>query len=430
MMSFSRAAICVTMLASGVAAGMMMTGCSSSSKSKVAQNVPPTKPAVTSRSNSQAFPSTDRTTDSAGASIAFSANDAPAASEPKNPKGQSNPGRSTALIGLYGELVADSPDAGTEFDGGINLGQVTTATEGSCVDPDVDRTGTWMAFSSTMHRKTADIYMKAVTGKTVTQLTNDPADDVMPAFGPDGKSIAFASNRGGNWDIFITTTEGGHPVQLTNDADHELAPSWSPDGKTIAFCKFGSQSARWEMWAMDVQNPGVRHFLDYGVFPQWCPDVAKNKILFQRAKQRGSRDYGVWTVDYINGQAMHPTEIVSAANAALINPAWSPDGGRIVFVAVVEPELAAGDRPVQSDLWVVNLDGSNRTSLTNGQFANFQPVWASDGTVYFVSDRSGLDNVWAVRTNRAGSPAETAPPSTVANVDAESFTNMDGSSRP
>jgi TolB protein len=304
------------------------------------------------------------------------------------------------LIGLYGELVGTTDDAGAPYDGGNNLAQVSFATEGSCIDPDVDRTGSWVAFASTMHRKTADIYIKAVNGRTLTQITTDPADDVMPSFNPDGSSVAFASNRAGNWDIYTISTDGTQTVQITNDADHELHPSWSPDGKMIAYCKFGTQSMRWEIWMVQVDNPGLRHFLDYGVFPQWCPDPAHSKILFQRAKQRGSRDYSIWTIDVVNGQAMYPTEIVSAANAALINPAWSPDGSRIVFVAVIEPDQAPGARPSQSDLWVVNLDGSNRTSLTDGQFANFQPVWAGDGAVYFVSDRSGVDNIWAVATSR------------------------------
>ena len=305
------------------------------------------------------------------------------------------------LIGLYGDLVGTSDDAGSPYDGGTNLSQVSFATEGSCIDPDVDRSGTWVAFSSTMHRKTSDIYIKAINGKTLTQVTSDPADDVMPSFSPDGKTIAFASNRSGNWDVYVISTDGKQTVQITNDADHELHPSWSPDGKMLAYCKFGTQSMRWEIWTVEVDSPGVRHFLEYGVFPQWCPDPARSKILFQRAKQRGSRDYSIWTIDLINGQAMYPTEIVSAANAALINPAWSPDGSRIAFVTVVEPEQAPGSRPSQSDLWMVNLDGSNRTSLTDGEFANFQPVWAGDGSVYFVSDRSGVDNIWAVATSRS-----------------------------
>lgn len=315
------------------------------------------------------------------------------------PSSLNQPG--TRLIGIYGELGGSSPNAGSPFDGGSNLAQLSFATEGSCVDPDVDRTGAWLAFSSTMHRKTSDIYIKSVHGETLTQITSDPADDVMPSFSPDGKTIAFASNRSGNWDIYTTTIDGKQTVQITSDTDEELHPTWSPDGRKIAYCKLGSQSSRWEIWVVDLANTGVRDFLGYGVFPHWCPDVARNKILFQRARQRGSRDYSIWTVDYVDGQAMYPTEIASAANAALINPAWSSDGNRIVFVAVVDPELSGDERPAQSDLWLVNLDGTGRTSLTSGQFANFQPVWAGDGAVYFVSDRSGSDNVWAVTASRS-----------------------------
>lgn len=327
--------------------------------------------------------------------------------------------RSTQFIGLYGELNDSISNAGSPLDGAGNLLQCTFATDGACLDPDIDITGTWMAFASTMHRRTADIYMKQVNGKTQTQLTTDPSDDVMPAFSSDSKTIAFASNRGGNWDIYTITADGGRTVQITNDSDHELHPTWSPDGRTIAYCKFGSQSQRWEIWTVDSTNPGVRNFLDYGLFPQWQPGPSSSsgnsKILFQRSKQRGSREYSIWTIDVVNGQAKFPTEIISAANAALINPAWSPDGQKIVFVSVVDPSESSTQtdgRPSQSDLWVVNLDGTERTMLTNGQFANFQPVWSANGTVYFVSDRAGTDNVWAA-TTRYASPTSPAPTMTV-----------------
>jgi TolB protein len=321
-------------------------------------------------------------------------------------------------LDLYGEIDATTRGAGGQLDGSINLEQVSFATEGACIDPDVDRAGNVLVFASTMHRRTSDIYLKSVTGKTITQITSDPGDDVMPAFSPDGTRIAFASNRAGNWDIFLTDVNGGPPTQITTETDHEMHPTWSPDGRTLAYCRFGAQSARWEIWITEIASPGVRRFVEYGVFPEWCPDIARNKIAFQRAKQRGSRDYSVWTIDMANGQASQPTEIVSAANAALINPSWSPDGSRIVFVAVVDPQ-AEDARPRQSDVWVVNVDGSNRMNLTNGRFANFQPVWASDGSVYFVSDRSGVDNVWAVKAARGGA-MEKPQPSGVANADNES----------
>ena len=319
----------------------------------------------------------------------------------------------TSLIGLYGELITESADAGGQFDGGGNIAQVSFATEGACFDPDIDSTGTLLVFASTMHRETSDIYTKSTTGQTITQLTRDPADDIQPAFSPDGRNVAFASNRAGNWDLYVTSIDGGKTVKISSDTDHELHPSWSPDGRMLAFCKFGSQSQRWEIWVVDWQQPSTRQFLGYGLFPEWCPDIAKSKIVFQRARQRGSRFHTIWTMDYLDGEAMYPTEITSAANAAVINPSWSPSGDRIVFVTVLEPDAKPNTKPSQSDVWIVRLDGSERTNLTNGQFANFQPVWGTNGKVYFVSDRSGVDNLWSVSTGRAINSTQPPPPGVV-----------------
>ena len=160
-----------------------------------------------------------------------------------------------------------------------------------------------MLFASTQHSTTSDIYVKSTRGRTLTQLTTDPADDIMPIFHPLGDRVAFASNRAGNWDIYVMSVGGGQPMKVTDESEHELHPSWSPDGKRLIYCKLGSRSNRWEMWVVDTENPGVRRFLDYGLFPQWCPDVARSKILFQRARQRGSRFFSVWTIDYLNGDA-------------------------------------------------------------------------------------------------------------------------------
>jgi Tol biopolymer transport system component len=163
----------------------------------------------------------------------------------------------------------------------------------------------------------------------------------------------------------------------------------------VAYCRFGQQSGRWEIWVVDLAN-GVHQFLEYGLFPQWNPDPAKNKILFQRARERGSRLFSIWTIDYVDGEAMHRTEILAASNAAVMHPAWSPDGNRVVFVTVLNPDLQQDERPAQSDVWVVNLNGTGKANLTNGQYLNLYPVWSTDGTVFFLSDRSGTDNIWAV----------------------------------
>lgn len=312
-----------------------------------------------------------------------------------------SPWSATPGAGIFGE-IGDSHMGPTSFglqhSGAENLAQMSFATEGADFDPDVSPDGTFITFASTQHGATADIYRKGVNGHTITQLTNDPANDVMPAISPDGARIAFASDRGGTWDIYIMNADGGQAMQLTNDPAPQLHPTWSPDGRRIAFCRLGETSGRWELWVTEVANPAVRHFIGYGLLPDWSPDG--NKITFQRSRQRGDRFFSVWTIDYDNGEGRNPTEIVSSPVAACVNPTFSRDGSKIAFAVVPNPE-AHGASPQIADLWITNVDGTGRANLTGGLFTNLMPAWGPDGRIFFISDRSGTENIWSLRPDRA-----------------------------
>src|SRR5258706_4153775 len=69
----------------------------------------------------------------------------------------------------------------------------------------------------------------------LTRLTSGAWDDITPAASPDGKKIAFASNRNGFWDLYLLDLTTGKATQLTDTPDYESAPSWSPDGAFIAY---------------------------------------------------------------------------------------------------------------------------------------------------------------------------------------------------
>ncbi|MEM9253698.1 MAG: DPP IV N-terminal domain-containing protein, partial [Planctomycetota bacterium] len=256
-------------------------------------------------------------------------------------------------------------------------------------------------FASTRHRPTADLYAQRVGSSAVTQLTNDPANDVMPAFSPDGSKLAFASDRDGDWNIYLMDARGGRPVQITTDATPDLHPSFSPDGKRLVYAAFNAQSQQWELVLTDLDKPGSRQIIGQGLFPVWHP--TDNTILYQRARQRGTRWFSVWSVDLVNGDPGSPTELAVSANAACITPQWSDDGSHIVFCTVIDPAADETSRPSQADVWVMRADGTQRTRLTGGRFANLQPIWSPQGAIYFVSNRgpNGLENVWAMRPHRS-----------------------------
>ena len=76
----------------------------------------------------------------------------------------------------------------------------------------------------------------------------------------------------------------------------------------------------------------------------------------------------------------------------------------MVFCTVTNPDAdTQGDRPAQSDVWIAKADGSGRTKMTRGKFANLQPVWSGDNAIYFVSNRAtnGVENIWALDPNDA-----------------------------
>lgn len=299
---------------------------------------------------------------------------------------------SRADLANFGEIdgqPAIPPSGGTE-----NIRQVSFSREGADFDVTISPDGKNVYFASTQHSHTSNIYRKSTTGTTITQITSDPANDVMPAVSPDGKTIAFCSDRNGNWDIFIKSAHN-KPIQLTNSPTHELHPSWSPDGKWIVFSTLSSRSGLWELTIVDARNPAQRHILGPGLFPEFSP--TGDKIAFQRARHRGSRAFSIWTIDFNNGESFNPTEIASATNAAAISPTWSPDGKYIAFTTILNPAAHHISRKKRTSLWTISIDGTQRTRLTNDQFANAQPVWSSTGEIYFISSRTGTDNIWQIR---------------------------------
>lgn len=292
----------------------------------------------------------------------------------------------------------------------FNVAQVTFVGEGSAFDPTLTPDGKTLVFAGTQHRPTSDLYSKPVDGRVVTQLTSVSGDDAMPSVSPDGTRLAFASNRSGNWDIYVMPVTGGPAVQVTTDSGDELHPSWSPDGAKLVFSRLGAASGRWEMWVTEPGNNAVSHFIGYGLFPSWSPVAATgasgtDKILFQLARQRGQRSFGVWTLDYKDGQTSNLTEIAASPTTACINPTWSPDAQKVVY-SQIPLDASLGDhdvkaalnlsRPNVATLKLVNVDGTGEVDLTGSGGSSILPFWGRSGRVVFVANFDGTENIWSI----------------------------------
>lgn len=320
-------------------------------------------------------------------------------------------------VNVFGEVDGALPKPTPPSGLTSALRQHTFLADGADADVSVSPDGQWLVFTSTRHSTHPKIYLQNVNGVTVTQLTTDDADDAGPVFSPDGKRIAFASNRSGNWSLYMMDLDGKNTVQLTNSRTQDLHPSFSPDGNWLAYSSLGARSGQWELWIIDIAS-NTRKMVGEGLFPAWSPNKQVSKIAFQKARQRGSRHYAIWTIDIDNGEPRRPTEIAVSPNAALVTPAWSPDGTQLAFASIVDVRTPDGlSTATQHDVWIIDADGRNRRRVTDGIATVLSPTFASTGALYFISNRQGQESIWSVTPPAspalAAQPKPTSPQATV-----------------
>ena len=187
-----------------------------------------------------------------------------------------------------------------------------------------------------------DIWVANEDGSNPQRLTVHKARDVYPRFSPDGKWIAFSSNRYGNYDVFVIPAEGGYPKQLTFNSASDIVVGWAPDSKKILF-----QSSRGLMY------PGIPNLYEVSVEGG--------------LEQPVSTDWGYWG-------------------------SYSPDGSKLAFnrhPMVWWRQHYRGS--YAADLWIMDVKNKKYTHLSDGEYKGnyFWPMYGADGFIYFVSDRLG-----------------------------------------
>ncbi len=345
------------------------------------------------------------TADLTWASPARGLEDYNSAAEPEAPK----------TVNVFGEFNGQQREVSRNA-AESGLQQHTWSDEGFDADVAIESAGKWMAFASTRHSERTHLYLQRVDGVSVVQLTDGAGDDAHPCFSPDGKQIAFASTRAGSWDLYVTDLDGRNVMQITAGPAQDLHPSFSPDGRRLVYSSLSPRGEQWEIWTIDLTTSEKRMVCN-GLFPVWSPDKTHDRIAFQRARQRGSRWFSVWTVDLDNGEPRRMTEVAVSNNAAVITPAWSPNGQKLAFATVLDPGRGAGEKDAKStkaagryDVWAINADGTGRQRLTDGAGSNVSPVWSTAQRIFFISDRGGVENVWSVRANPGAAGAVAAKP--------------------
>jgi Tol biopolymer transport system component/C-terminal processing protease CtpA/Prc len=215
----------------------------------------------------------------------------------------------------------------------------------SFVEPGISPDGSTIAFVSG-----GDIWEVPARGGDARLLVSHPATESRPLFSPDGKRLAFTSTRTGGGDVYVLTLATGELTRLTFDDANELVSGWSPDGKAIYF-----QSTSHEISGLlDVYRVS-----------------ADGGTPMQVAGDRYTTEY--FAVPAPNGSSL---AITARANAA---SQWWRKGHSHLD---------------ESEIWIVR--NTTYEQVTKGGAKDAWPMWDGDGkTLYFMSDRSGAQNIWS-----------------------------------
>ena len=263
-----------------------------------------------------------------------------------------------------------------------------------------------------------DIYAAKVDGSGERRLTHGPArmkhaggkpiHNTADAWSPDGKKIAFT--RMG--DQGIPTPEAGLYVMNADGSDQRrLAQNnvgralWSPDGRKLAFV--GNSSGRLDVYVVNADGSGLRRLTRVSwVGFSWSPDGRRMAFVKRvRCDWKCGRNSELWLM---NADGSRQRRVVQGEQISAA-PTWSPDGQTLMYESSYRPSPSNPKLKYWwlSELFRVNVDGSGKRRLAYGA----QPVWSPDGKqVLFVGRRNSSADLWIMNADGTGQRRLTATP--------------------
>ena len=231
---------------------------------------------------------------------------------------------------------------------------------------------------------------------SLIQMTSDPGYEGEPTFSSDGETMAYVSDRSGNYEIYIQQISGGAYRNISEHPAEDFQPAYSPDGKQIAFVstRASASSLRWEgydlpfmggdIWVMPALGGNPRRVASDGNFPSWSRDGSA--IIYTSGP---AFDHKIYRVPALGGT---PEPIVPQLNPDngkprfLLYPSYSSDDAYVLF----EADSPTGFGP--RDIWVMKVDDGSVQHVAKGMC----PKWNADssGIIYSSAEAGKNFSLW------------------------------------
>lgn len=286
-----------------------------------------------------------------------------------------------------------------------------------------------------------EIYVVDADGTNETRLTDEPGRDIHPMFSPDGNRLTFTRRPldGGvteetihvmdPMDVDPADGDGDNPIRLTPAPSPNFMSAYSPDGTQMVFLRQEPPGSDNEIWVMDADGTNPKQLTDNTLVesrPVFSPDGKKIVYARRFGQTVPAGEIRQLDVYVMNVKGSEPTRLTTSLGNDN-NPRFSPDGEKIAFEST---------RDGNSDIYVMNPDGTGQTSLIPGPDSNEQfPAFSPDGEqLAFSSDRDGNEEIYVTDLNGTADPVpltETEFPVVNTRVDWGPFLyDFDGFHRP
>jgi len=213
-----------------------------------------------------------------------------------------------------------------------------TGTPGLYLEPSVSADSSKLAISSLAGGTgNLNIWVFDLARATKTRLTFPPSSDRQPNWAPDGKSVAFVSNRNGPPHIYLNASDGtGAPTALTTDDASQFAPRFTPDGRYLLFERMAEQpNSRREIWGVPLSGDRTAFPVIQSQYDVYAPALSPDgKWLAYESRESGRPE--ICVIPFLHGTGKWE---VSTAGGVL--PRWRRDGRELFYISTDNKIMSA-----------------------------------------------------------------------------------------